>query len=78
MVSMINKNVIPQPALSTRQIREGTAKRSLAVRGMAEAVTYSFLSSRDAVLFGGGGDDLRLNNPISADLDVMRPSVLPI
>ena len=77
MVSMINKNVIPQPALSTRQIREGTAKRSLAVRGMAEAVTYSFLSSRDAVLFGGGGDDLRLNNPISADLDVMRPSVLP-
>ena len=77
MVSMINKNVIPQPALSTRQIREGTAKRSLAVRGMAEAVTYSFLSSRDAVLFGGGADDLRLNNPISADLDVMRPSVLP-
>jgi phenylalanyl-tRNA synthetase beta chain len=77
MISMINKNVIPQPALSTRQIREGTAKRSLAVRGMAEAVTYSFLSSRDAVLFGGGADDLRLNNPISADLDVMRPSVLP-
>jgi phenylalanyl-tRNA synthetase beta chain len=77
MVSMINKDVIPQPALSTRQIREGTAKRSLAVRGMAEAVTYSFLSSRDAVLFGGGADDLRLNNPISADLDVMRPSVLP-
>ena len=77
MVSMINQNVIPQPALSLRQIREGIAKRSLAVRGLAEAVTYSFLSSRDAVLFGGGADDLRLNNPISADLDVMRPSVLP-
>ncbi|MDG1274173.1 MAG: phenylalanine--tRNA ligase subunit beta [Alphaproteobacteria bacterium] len=77
MVSMINQNVIPQPALSLRQIRERIAKRSLAVRGMAEAVTYSFLSSRDAVLFGGGADDLRLNNPISADLDVMRPSVLP-
>ena len=77
MVSMINQDVIPHPALSLRQIREGIAKRSLAVRGMAEAVTYSFLSSRDAVLFGGGADDLRLNNPISADLDVMRPSVLP-
>ena len=77
MVSMINQDVIPQPALSLRQIREGIAKRSLAARGMAEAVTYSFLSSRDAVLFGGGADDLRLNNPISADLDVMRPSVLP-
>ena len=77
MISMLNDNVIPQPALSIRQISEGLAKRSLAVRGMAEAVTYSFLSSRDAILFGGGAEELRLNNPISAELDAMRPSVLP-
>ena len=77
MISMLNDNVIPQPALSIRQIREGLAKRSLAVRGMAEAVTYSFLSSQDAILFGGGAEELRLNNPISAELDAMRPSVLP-
>jgi phenylalanyl-tRNA synthetase beta chain len=42
-----------------------------------EAVTYSFLPSRNAELFGGGKDELRLINPISADLDVMRPSILP-
>ena len=77
MISMLNDNVIPQPALSISQIKEGLAKRSLAVRGMAEAVTYSFLSSRDAILFGGGAEELRLNNPISAELDAMRPSVLP-
>ena len=30
-----------------------------------------------AELFGGGKPELRLVNPISADLDAMRPSVLP-
>ena len=76
-ISMVNKDVIPKPALSTKQIKEGIAKRSLAGRGMVEAVTYSFLPSRNAELFGGGKDELRLINPISADLDVMRPSILP-
>jgi len=40
-------------------------------------VTYSFLTARDAKLFGDIPDSLRLVNPISADLDVMRPGVLP-
>jgi phenylalanyl-tRNA synthetase beta chain len=31
----------------------------------------------DARLFGGTPDSLRIGNPISADLDVMRPCVLP-
>src|SRR3546814_8575323 len=44
--------------------------RALAARGMLEAVTYSFTDGRFAGLFGGG--DLRLANPISAELDVMR------
>jgi phenylalanyl-tRNA synthetase beta chain len=30
-----------------------------------------------ARLFGGGADALKLVNPISADLDTMRPSILP-
>src|SRR3546814_6462441 len=41
--------------------------RALAARGMLEAVTYSFTDGRFAGLFGGG--DLRLANPISAELD---------
>jgi phenylalanyl-tRNA synthetase beta chain len=35
------------------------------------------MASAQAALFGGVPDTLRLANPISADLDVMRPSVLP-
>ncbi|MDH5189460.1 MAG: phenylalanine--tRNA ligase subunit beta, partial [Rhodospirillaceae bacterium] len=42
-----------------------------------EAVTYSFMPSSDANLFGGVEDSIRLLNPISSDLDVMRPSILP-
>jgi phenylalanyl-tRNA synthetase beta chain len=52
-------------------------RRSLAARGLVEAVTFSFLSSRAAAHFGGIQPELRLINPISADLDQMRPSVLP-
>jgi len=57
--------------------RRAQARRSLATRGMIEAVTYSFLSNIDAERFGSISGSLRLVNPISADLDVMRPSLLP-
>jgi phenylalanyl-tRNA synthetase beta chain len=40
-------------------------------------VTKSFCERRGAELFGGVPEELVLLNPISADLDVMRPSVLP-
>lgn len=42
-----------------------------------EAVTFSFMASSLTPLFGGVGDDLKLVNPIAADLDAMRPSILP-
>jgi phenylalanyl-tRNA synthetase beta chain len=44
---------------------------------MSEAVTFSFLDGAAADLFGGVPDSLRLVNPISSDLEVMRPAVLP-
>ena len=77
MVSMQNDKIIPSPSLNSSQIIEGKAKRTLANRSMAEAVTYSFLSSQHALLFGGGKDELKLVNPISSDLDEMRPSIIP-
>ncbi|MCE2509664.1 MAG: phenylalanine--tRNA ligase subunit beta [Alphaproteobacteria bacterium] len=52
------------------------ARRTLAGRGMVEVVSWSFLSSRIAGDFGGGAT-LALENPISADLDMLRPSILP-
>ncbi|MBB4000020.1 phenylalanine--tRNA ligase subunit beta [Aureimonas pseudogalii] len=63
--------------LTNAQIRDRAARRALAARGMAEAVTYSFVSHEAASAFGGGSDALRLENPIAADLSDMRPSLLP-
>ncbi|TVR81158.1 MAG: phenylalanine--tRNA ligase subunit beta [Rhodospirillales bacterium] len=68
---------LPQPALNPGQRRRNLARRLLAQRGLTEVVTFSFLSRDDAARFGGGAEPLRLVNPISADLDVMRPSILP-
>ncbi|PZM12278.1 phenylalanine--tRNA ligase subunit beta [Rhizobium tubonense] len=63
--------------LTTLQIRTRIAKRALSARGMLEAVTWSFISTDQATLFGGGSDALRLANPIAADMSDMRPSLLP-
>ena len=63
--------------LSPRQARVRIARRALASLGYAEAVTWSFTKQSIATLFGGGDDRLVVDNPIAADLDCMRPSVLP-
>jgi len=63
--------------LTQRQSRMRNARRFMAARGYAEAVTWSFMRTAWAKLFGGGGETLQLSNPIASDLDCMRPSVLP-
>lgn len=70
-------STVPAPALTALQKRKRLAGRILASRGMMEVVTFSFLSARQAELFGGGDKSLTLVNPISSDLDVMRPSIMP-
>ncbi|PJK31644.1 phenylalanine--tRNA ligase subunit beta [Minwuia thermotolerans] len=67
---------VARPSLTPGQRNVRTARRVLAGRGMVEAVTWSFLPRAHAALFGGGQDALVLSNPISADLDCMRPSLL--
>ncbi len=69
--------VLPAPALTRAAARAAKLRRALAAAGMAEAVTFSFMPARWAALFGGGEDALQLDNPISSDLDCMRPSILP-
>jgi len=69
-------HVIPQPAVSPTQRRTELARTTLAWQGLDEAVTFSFTDSRHAEHFGGVADDLHLANPISSELDVMRPAVL--
>ncbi|RLQ86871.1 phenylalanine--tRNA ligase subunit beta [Notoacmeibacter ruber] len=63
--------------LTPLQNRTRAAKRSLAARGMMEAVSWSFIPAEHAALFGGGSDSLKLANPIAADMSDMRPSLLP-
>ena len=66
-----------KPVRDPMQRRVPLARRALAARGMNEAVTWSFLPLKQAERFGGGQADLRLLNSIAAELDTMRPSILP-
>tara|TARA_R110002124_G_scaffold27521_15_gene98017 strand:- start:696 stop:3095 length:2400 start_codon:yes stop_codon:yes gene_type:complete len=68
---------VPKPVLSAMQRREAIARRTCAALGYNECVSYSFIDQASAALFGGGTDDTRLENPISADMSHMRPSLLP-
>ena len=63
--------------LTPLQKRTRQAKRALAASGLVEAVTWSFVSRREAELFADGRPALALANPIAADLSDMRPSLLP-
>ena len=72
-----NHGAVNGRILTTLQIRTRLARRTLASRGMMEAVTYSFISDAQAKAFGGGKPELKLANPIAADMSDMRPSLLP-
>jgi phenylalanyl-tRNA synthetase beta chain len=63
--------------LTPLQNRTRKTRRALAARGLTEAVTWSFVSKRDAELFGGGKPELSLANPIATELSDMRPSLMP-
>ena len=67
----------PKQVLSPAQRRAVTLKHELASRGMYETVTWSFTDSNLAKDFRKGREPVLLFNPIAADLDEMRPSVLP-
>ena len=77
VVPLDRDTALSRPSLNPAQRRAELVRRTLAARGLTEAVTFSFISAREAELFGGAKPELRLVNPISADLDAMRPSLLP-
>ncbi len=65
-----------KPTLLPHQIREVMVRRTLAsLRGLYQAVTWSFMSSEDAKFFVSKG--IKLVNPITENLDEMRPSIIP-
>ena len=75
-VSLPPLSAVPAATLTPRQSRAAVARRVLAGRGLAEAVTFSFSDSRIAALFGEAPEGLRVVNPIASDLDQMRATPL--
>ncbi|MEE4237717.1 MAG: phenylalanine--tRNA ligase subunit beta, partial [Anderseniella sp.] len=75
-VAMTRLHDVAKPVLTARQKRMLATRRTLAARGLNEAVTWSFLPEAHAKLFGGGQPELKLANPISSELSDMRPSLL--
>jgi phenylalanyl-tRNA synthetase beta chain len=76
-VSLTRETALPTVALTPMQQKRDAARRTLVTRGLSEAVTYAFLPEKQAKLFGWSDENLRLTNPISKDLEIMRPSLLP-
>ncbi len=68
---------VTRATLTDGQKRVRRARRTLAARGMIEAITWSFIRQREAEHFGGGAEALILANPISSEMTTMRPSLLP-
>lgn len=55
-------------------------RQSLEAAGFCEAVNFSFVDAQDLARLGGepaGGAVIALKNPISAEMAVMRPSLVP-
>ena len=63
------------PTATPLQSLERKMRRTAAARGLNEAINWSFLPQKEADAFGGGA--WSLENPISEDMKVMRPSLLP-
>ena len=66
---------VAKPTATPAQKLERKLRRTAAARGLSEAVTWSFLPEDQATAFGGAA--WTLANPISEDMKVMRPSLLP-
>lgn len=66
---------VARPTATPAQLVERRVRRTAAARGLAEAINWSFISEKEAASVGGG--HWTLANPISEELKVMRPSLLP-
>jgi len=66
--------------LTPQQVQIRTGRRTMAARGYHEAVSWSFMLREHATLFAGGDNGLNpalaVANPVSSELNHMRPTVL--
>jgi phenylalanyl-tRNA synthetase beta chain len=64
--------LITEKKLSTKSV-----KQLLVQRGYSEIISYSFISEEQHRQFYGSSQPLKLQNPISSEMSVMRESLLP-
>lgn len=76
-VSVRSQNTVSDSPETINISRMRGARTALAARGLKECVTWSFMPKALAAEFGSNDNALSLSNPISSDLDHMRPSILP-
>ena len=46
-------------------------------RGMTDCITWSFMHDKKSIMFGNINETLRLMNPITTELNIMRNSIIP-
>ena len=74
-VALPRADGVARPTATPAQKLERKLRRAAAGLGLNEAITWSFISEKEAAAVGGG--QWTLQNPISEDMKVMRPSLLP-
>jgi len=74
-VALPRADGVAKPTATAAQLTERRLRRAAAASGLNEAITWSFISEDQAESVGGG--KWVLDNPISEDMKVMRPSLLP-
>jgi phenylalanyl-tRNA synthetase beta chain len=72
---LARKDGVATPTATPMQKIERKVRRTAAALGLNEAINWSFISEEDADAVGGGA--WAIANPISEDMKVMRPSLLP-
>lgn len=66
-----------KPALSATNSAAFLARDFLVTCGLREVITWSFIAREKALAFVDESALIRLGNPCSAEMDVMRPSLIP-
>lgn len=71
-INLVNK--LEENCLDVK--KDFSIKKNLACMGLNEVISWSFYSKEDALLYGFS-DNLKLINPISEELAIMRESLVP-
>ncbi len=72
-----NNTLFAKSVLTAEQSQLSKIRKNLASRQMLEITSFSFMDSRKVSLFHDIDEDLKLLNPISSELDILRSTIIP-